>query len=257
MGDTAISLDEAAPQKAPADARQNDRSTIEFPYLDIDAGVEVAKAVYARAGLSSCDLPELAAQMKQTVSGSFRMKTAAARLFGFVEKDGRGSFKLTELGQRAVKADAESEARAAAFLTVPLYRGIYEKYRGHHLPPTKALEREMGGLGVAPKQTDKARQVFERSARQAGFFAEGEDRLVQPRFDRVLPPPQHDERREATSPGDAARHGGSGGGSGRGNPSAEKTVSEVLLAAFDPMDMDDAQQEAVWTLLKYLKTRGT
>jgi hypothetical protein len=35
-------------------------------------------------------------------------------------------------------------------------------------------------LGVSSKQKDKARQVFERSADQAGFFAHGRDRLVQP-----------------------------------------------------------------------------
>ena len=48
------------------------------------------------------------------------------------------------------------------------------------LPPAAALEREMGQLGVASKQTGKARQAFERSAEQAGFFAHGADRLVMP-----------------------------------------------------------------------------
>ena len=41
------------------------------------------------------------------------------------------------------------------------------------MPPAAALEREMVELGVSPKQKDKARQVFERSAEQAGFFATG------------------------------------------------------------------------------------
>ena len=47
----------------------------------------------------------------------------------------------------------------------------------------KALERETAQLGVAVKQTDKARQVFERSARQASFFGAGPDRLVRPRVE--------------------------------------------------------------------------
>jgi hypothetical protein len=38
----------------------------------------------------------------------------------------------------------------------------------------------MREVGVSSKQTGKARQAFMRSARQAGFFAQGDDRLVRP-----------------------------------------------------------------------------
>lgn len=48
------------------------------------------------------------------------------------------------------------------------------------LPPSAAFERDIVGLGVAEKQKDKARQVFERSASQAGFFEAGKSKLVMP-----------------------------------------------------------------------------
>lgn len=38
----------------------------------------------------------------------------------------------------------------------------------------------MRDAGVSSKQTGKARIAFTRSAKQAGFFAHGEDRLVRP-----------------------------------------------------------------------------
>ena len=63
---------------------------------------------------------------------------------------------------------------------MPLYQKIYEKYKSYTLPPPAALEREMEGLGVSPKQTGKARQAFERSAKQAGFFWAGPGRLTLP-----------------------------------------------------------------------------
>ncbi len=266
MADATVSFDEAAAQRASAEARplgeqrQYDRSTIEFPYVDLDNAVEVAQAIYARAGRSTCDLDELAAQMDQTLSGSFRMKTAAARLYGFTEKQGRDKIVLTPLGHKVVNPETEGEARAAAFLTVPLYREIFEKYRGHLLPPTKALEREMVTAGVAPKQADKARQTFDRSARQAGFYTHGEDRLVQPRFDRTpetRPVSSSDEGQDTPSRNVEGSGGGSGGDGGSGSPGTPtKLVSEVLLAAFDPNGMDEKQQEAVWTLLKYFKGKG-
>ena len=42
------------------------------------------------------------------------------------------------------------------------------------------LENAIVTLGVSPKQKDKARQAFQRSAKFAGFFELGQDRLVQP-----------------------------------------------------------------------------
>lgn len=234
MTDTTFSFDEAAAERQASDGRGMDRSTIEFPYLDLDAAMEVARAIYNRAGLGGCEIDELAAQMGQVVSGSFRLKTATAKTFGFVEKDGRASFKLSALGQRAIQADTETEARVSAFLTVPLYKAVFDRYRGHLLPPAKALEREMAALGVAPKQADKARQVFERSARQAGFFAQGDDRLVIPRLD---PPATRPIDSEDDDRGVEKKTGGGGGGAnGGGNKPASTDFMGQLLAKFPAFD---------------------
>ncbi len=234
MSDVAVSFDEAAAQRAGVEAK-NDRSTIEFSYADLEDGVEVARAIYARAGLGSCEIDELSAQMGQTISGSFRLKTAAGRHFGLVEKDGRSGYRLSSLGQRLVREESEPEARAAAFLAAPLYRAIFEKYRGHLLPPTRALEREISALGVAPKQVDKARRSFFRSARQAGFFAQGEDRLVQPRFDRS---PETKQTAEGPPSEDKSVGGGGGGSSGGGFFGANGTTSfeKELLSKFPSFD---------------------
>lgn len=186
MMDTGVE-EEMHPDETTPKLKHRDRSTIDFPYMDLDTAVEVAKAIYERAGLGACTVDELTAQMKTTASGTFRMKTAAAKLFELVEKEGRFQFRLSSLGIRIVQAETEKEARAEAFLNVPLYKAMYEKYRGHYLPSATAREQEMKALGVPPKQTDKARLAFERSARQAGYFNETEDRLVQPRFDREPP----------------------------------------------------------------------
>lgn len=161
---------------------RREQSTIAFPYLDLEAAVEVAKAIYNRSGLGTCELDELAAEMKQTMSGAFRLKTGTARIFDLTEKEGKSGIRLSELGREIVSPDTERYARAEAFMRVPLYKSVFEKYRGHLLPPMRALEREMTALGVSAKQADKARQAFERSARQAGYFESGEDRLIRPKI---------------------------------------------------------------------------
>lgn len=182
--------------------RGREQSTIGFPYLDLDTAVEVAQAVYNRSGLGACDLDELAAQMGQTMSGAFRMKTGTARIFNLVEKDGKSSIKLSENGRSIVSPQHNKAARVQSFLSVPLYFAIYEKYKGHLLPPPKALEREMQSLGVSSKQTDKARQAFERSARQAAFFESGDDRLVRPRVEQGSAADEHEEEAPSSLPAD-------------------------------------------------------
>lgn len=177
---------ETGSQDPQASVQTRQMSTIDFPYKSLDAAEEVALAVYKRTGLSPCDIDELAAEMGQTVSGSFRQKTASAKTFGLVDKDGRSAFLLAEIGERIVTESTAADARVDAFLNVPLYRSVYEKYRGHKLPPIGALEREMGHLGVSHRQTSRARRAFERSAEYAGFFEAGKDRLVKPRVSREM-----------------------------------------------------------------------
>ncbi len=170
-------------EEADLDDDKNERSSISFPYMALDAAEEVARAVWERSSTQSCPAEQLAAEMKQTISGAFRVKTAAARVFGLIDKDGRSAYKLTDLGRRIVQPGGERRARVEAFLAVPLYSKIYENHKGRLLPPAKALEEEMRVLGVSSKQTDRARQALERSARIACFFESGEGRLVMPKLE--------------------------------------------------------------------------
>lgn len=200
-------------------SRKNERSTIDFPYLPLETAVEVASAVYSRNGLGSCEVDELAAEMNQTVSGAFRQKTAAAKTFGVVEKDGRSAFKLSDLGRRIIDEDGAAAAKVDAFFAVPLYSAIYDNYKGQKLPPTKALEREMQSLGVAPKQADRARQAFERSAHYAGMNDAGSDRLVKPNLSSVDSTVSVDDQSAVDSIGSGKPHDESNDHIGNGNGS--------------------------------------
>ena len=248
-GETASLQEAAMPSRN--NARHNDRSTIAFPYLDLEAAVATARAVYAAAGHGDCEIDELATQMQQTVSGAFRLKTSTAKLFGLVEKGDRGSFRLSETGQRIVVSETEPYSRVVAFLNVPLYRAIYDRYRGHLLPPSKALEREMEKLGVAPKQTNKARQTFERSARQAGFFVQGEDRLVQPISNKEAPStvPAINKEMPKTKESTEPRFGGGNGG---GNLPPRQPLEYQLIDLLKHPGIGEEERNAIWTLVQYL-----
>jgi hypothetical protein len=139
----------------------------------------------------------------------------------------QGKYQLTDLGFAIADAGRQKAARADAFLNVPLYRRVYEEFRNRQLPPRPvALERTFIQFGVAQKQAERARQAFDRSAQQAGYFdVGGKDRLIRPsvgttggagpaddvapvRDNELPPPPPSGNDRRSGNTGE----GGNGGG---------------------------------------------
>ena len=217
---------QAAPKSKETVKRE--RSTIPFPYSDLDEAFGVAKGVHAMGG-SSCQLDQLAAHLQQSPTGSaFQLRLNTARIFGLVMYS-QGTITLTPLGTRICDPQQEKSARAEAFLNVPLYKAVYEQFKGATLPPSSGLDTTMGNLGVAAKQKDTARRVFQRSATQAGFFAFGQDRLVYPSMKGSTEPPpsgngeipsEKDEKNKNT-------HDGGGGGNGTRHPLIEGLIKAL------------------------------
>jgi hypothetical protein len=179
---------EAEPPSEPAavdvgNGATRERSTVKFPYGDLNDAVEVARAISQGHGLS-CTVDQLAASLGQTVSGAFRTKVATAQTFGAVEVQ-RGQVLLTTVGTELADPDTEEPARVTAFLNVELYEKMYDLFKGRMLPADKGLTAEMIRAGVAPKQAARARQAFHRSADQAGFYRAGRGRLVEPSLGKV------------------------------------------------------------------------
>lgn len=159
---------------------EREQSTIQFPYTDMDDAIAVAKKMMD-AGSIPLDRDQLAGIMGQVPrSGAFGAKVAAARMFGLIDNVG-GKYQITELGFEILDPQRAPAARGRSFLHVPLYLKLYEDFKGRQLPPKgPALEKLLVGMGVAPKQKDRARRTFEASARIAGFFNPSEDRLIMP-----------------------------------------------------------------------------
>jgi hypothetical protein len=138
----------------------------------------------------------------------------AARTFGLISYT-QGNASLTDLGSQILDSDGEREARAQAFLKVPLYNAIYEQFKGKTIPGNTGLEGAMVNLGVATKQKEKARQAFQRSAKEAGFFAYGTTKIVYPVFGQEKPGKPADPL-NAPPPAPLVKDGKNGAGTGNG-----------------------------------------
>jgi len=170
--------------QGPAKATR-ERSTIIFPYDDLATAVRIAAITHDDYG-GRCDWDQLASKLKQKPSsGGFRLKVSAARIFGLTRGTGQ-TIEVTDLGGQAIAEDAAgAAARSQAFLRVPLYKALYDRFRNRSLPTDEGLEAAIRDLGVSAKQVTTARQAFQRSADLAGFFGHGRDRLVMPPAGRI------------------------------------------------------------------------
>lgn len=157
--------------------RQRERSAVAFPYEDLATAIRLAKLLHNAYGVA-CTLEQLAGAANASVnSGAFRGRVGAARMFGVLGGTG-SNVQLGSHGE-GVLDDENIGARADAFLTVPLYRLLYDDFK-NALPSDAGLEARIREHGVPQKQVVTARQVFLRSADQAGFFRHGRGRLVMP-----------------------------------------------------------------------------
>ncbi len=190
---------------------RRERSTIAFPYDDLDSAVSIAWAVHNTHG-GQATMVQLAASLNQTTkSGAFRIKVSAGRLFGLVTVS-QSTLALTERGNRVLDGVTEPQARAEAFLQVPLYAALYEQFKDGTLPDDNGLEAAIRHLGVTPKQVQTARQVFQRSAQQAGYFRFGNRKLVLPSVTTMVGQPDQPDQlatKADKSSGDRSHEGGS------------------------------------------------
>jgi len=198
----------------------NERSTIEFPYTDLDNAVEIVKSVHSVGG-TTCDYEQLAAQLGvEAKGGGFRLRVNGAKTYGLINYERGGRITLTDLGKKMADPQQERAARVESFLVVPLFKRVYDEFKGGPLPPQAGLERAITGFGVGAKVADRARQVMLRSAKQAAFFELAQDRLTAPPLRAGEAAPAGDKEKPSTG-------GGSGGGNGTGHPLIDGLVQTL------------------------------
>lgn len=221
-------------QPAEAARSKRERSLIEFPYGDLQSAVDLAGAVLHKGG-GSCDEVQLAAWLNHSVvGGTFRSRLTAAKMFGLLE-GGNKALTLSPLGRRITDSRSAADAKVEAFLRVPLYGAMYEKLNGYALPPAAAIERQMVNLGVVHTQSDKARQVFAKSAAQAGFIDSHTGRFVRPG--------NPGQQQEAVRDAEPVRGQGDGGG---GGPTYHPFILGLLSKLPEPETEWAINDQAKW-----------
>lgn len=162
------------------------RSGTAYPYYNLDLSVEVARMIHERGG-GECSSAHLASFLgyKSARSGTYLTRLSSAKLFGLVA-GGTNALVPTERALaiiNPVMPEDRTRERAEAFLEVPLFREIYERFRNHALPPEVGLKNLLRNTySIVGDRIAPAARVFYESAEQAGFFETSPDRT------QLIPP---------------------------------------------------------------------
>ena len=116
---------------------------------------------------------------QQLNSGAFRNRMAAAAHFGLLTPT-RGRVQITDLGMRVLDAEQRPAALVEAWMQVPVFKSLFDRFDGNRLPPSSGIEAELKDLGVPSKNAVVIRRVLMTSAETAGLLNPARDRLVRP-----------------------------------------------------------------------------
>ncbi|MCE4061815.1 winged helix-turn-helix domain-containing protein [Pandoraea sputorum] len=219
-------------------ASVRDRSTVDFPYVDIDNATEIVRGVHATGG-TACDYDQLAAHLGlEAKGGGFRIRVNGARTYGLITYERGGRITLTDLGRQIIDSSHERAARVDAFLNVELFQKVFDRFKGSPLPPQAGFENSLVDLGVGAKVKDRARQVLLRSAKQAGFFDLSSERLSRPPVRQDHPPKPEEHHKEEHSSKDSGKASKDG--------SLHPLIQGLLMTLPSPGDTWSAKERSNW-----------
>lgn len=235
-------------------------SGVLFPYYGLEKSIEVAKAIFERAG-GSCSRAQLIEFLhyKSVNNGSFLTRVTSAKMFGLITQV-NDQLQITDLGRAIVAPVTESaaeRARAEAFLNVELFKKVYDEYNGQTLPPEVGLRNLLlTKYQIVPDRVSQTVNVMMDSADTAGFFKISGNRtkMVMPIFSGAASgatgttgeslKPKDDKPPIITHP---SHGGGSGGGGGGGDHGGGVRT----------LDSQKPLHPAIYGLLRDLPPAGT
>lgn len=156
------------------------RSGARLPRVHLANVVGLLEKAYEHG--RSPSITQVASAVDQALnSGAFRTRMAAAAHFGLVVP-ARGRVQITDLGMRVLDEEQRPAALVDAWMQVPVFKSLFQRFDGNRLPPAGGIEAELRNLGVPGKNVVVVRRVLMSSAETAGLLNAARDRLVKPTF---------------------------------------------------------------------------
>ena len=226
-------------------------SGIAFPAYALSDSIDVAHAIHNKGGgYATREQTAAFLEYKSTSNGAYLSRVGAAKLFGLLVEENK-TIRLKPLAIKILMPESDEERQSAlieAFFTVPLFKAVYDEYRGKDLPEGLGLRNALRNkFQVVPKRIDFAFRALFDSAQTAGFFNTRGNRSQ-----LILPVVRFAAKSEPIKDGGSGSGGGNGGtgaGDGQGGDGGRHTPSQTKTR-------DDLQNDYIGTLIEVLREKS-
>lgn len=155
---------------------KRERSAL-YPMITVDDCFEIIESIDKIGGkvYSNGSIAQALGMSEKT--NSFRSKISTLRQYGLISGN-QGTFKLTEISNEYLyptQDEQKKQAKLKAFLGVPLYKKLIEKYENQVLPSIDKLANVLLGkeFGLTKGTKDSAADNFLKSLEQLDLVVNG------------------------------------------------------------------------------------
>jgi hypothetical protein len=218
-----------------------------YPKYDLNSCLALAEKV-KNGGGNDCTVEQLGALLgyKNTNGGGFATRVANAKMFGLIETV-QGRYRTTPRAETILYPATPNERQQAlvdAFLSVPVYKRIYETHKGQRLPEALGMQNLLHRDYQIPagEPVILALRVLMDSAEQTGFFTATQGKrtnLVIP----IMGASGGTTLADTPPPDSNGRHNGGGGGGGNGGNASGR--GKLVDGVLDLLPEGDAWSEAL------------
>ncbi len=245
---------EIADGRTPSGRKQRQRSAYLFPAYGFTTALDIARRVEESGG-GTLSEETLALNLGLSAKSSgFRLKSLAARQFQLITKQG-DTLATTSVSKAIFKPTSNEDAMRGyrmAFLSIPLFKAVAERYRGQRLPDSQTLrnvlERE---FQVEHARVQQAERMLLDSARDAHLLTHRGDGTYLVVSDGVVGE-QNDHGQIIPVTPDALNVPGGGFGPSKANHTAVAPNDTLTFAVDEIANLKDEEFEDVWKALGIL-----
>lgn len=175
-------------KQSPSGKKSRAMSGTAYPYFSLEQSIKVALAIHEKGG-GICTPDQLASWLGYSAvrNGACMTRFSAARMFGMIASQGE-KIALTDRSRAIISPimpDDAARAKVEAFLDVPLFKAVYDFFKGKTMPQEAGMRNLFeNNYKIVKDRVAPAVKVFYDSAEQAGLFSVSGDRsrLIIPLF---------------------------------------------------------------------------
>ena len=156
------------------------KSPIAYPWYALAETIKLATLIEDK-GAGRLTSEAIAVEMSSSItSGFFQSRLRSGRLFGLLAQRAEDVWATTERAKRILRPrspEDRAQALREAFVEVPLFRAVMEKYAGRPLPVKETLTNILEhDFQVIASRSAAAADILLASAREAGLVQTGGER---------------------------------------------------------------------------------